>query len=33
MLEQKLNIIENGFNVMKDDIEKLEELLSNKNGE
>jgi len=28
-----LNIIENGFNVMKDDIEKLEELLSKKNGE
>ena len=26
-----LNIIENGFNVMKDDIEKLEELLSKKN--
>lgn len=28
-----LNIIENGFNVMKDDIEKIEELLSKKNGE
>ena len=28
-----LNIIENGFNVMKDDIEKLEELLSKKNDE
>ena len=28
-----LNIIENGFNVMKDDVEKLEELLSKKNGE
>ena len=26
-----LNIIENSFNVMKDDIEKLEELLSKKN--
>ena len=28
-----LNIIENGFNVMKEDIEKLEELLSKKNDE